>query len=97
MRSLKRKEPELAVPGRYLTDPGHPHVRFGQYRDLTLQQIVRRDKEYCRWVLSQSVFEVDPHSGVKISFDCATSGRREIYYGVDSFQSLHGNASAFHS
>ena len=40
---------------------------------------------------------VDPHSGVKISFDCATSERREIYYGVDSFQSLHGNASAFHS
>ena len=36
-----------------------PLVRFGPYRDLTLQQILRRDKEYCRWLLSQSVFEDD--------------------------------------
>ena len=60
MRSLKRKEPEakpeteLAVPGRDLNDPGNLHVGFGKYRDLTLQQLVSRDKEYCRWVLSQS-------------------------------------------
>lgn len=69
MKSLKRKQPEVKPPDRHLSgsdlrrqsaedalrnEPGTLHVGFGKYRDLTLQQLVNRDKEYCRWVLAQS-------------------------------------------
>lgn len=69
MKSLKRKQPEVKPPDRHFSgsdirrqsaedalrnEPGMLHVGFGKYRDLTLQQLVNRDKEYCRWVLAQS-------------------------------------------
>lgn len=69
MKSLKRKQPEVKQPDRHLSgsdirrqsaedalrnEPGTLHVGFGKYRDLTFQQLVNRDKEYCRWVLAQS-------------------------------------------
>ena len=68
MIPLKRKLPETTVQGRpsvvpkqdgeslqsaVARDPGLVQVGFGKYRDLTLDQVARQDKEYCRWVLAQ--------------------------------------------
>lgn len=51
--TLEQKQPSSESFTREPHDPGIAQVGFGKYRDLTLEQLAKQDKEYCRWVLAQ--------------------------------------------
>ena len=68
VESLKRKQPEVKPPERHVSsdarrqsaedatrdEPGMLLVGFGKYKDTTYQELVKRDTNYCRWILGQA-------------------------------------------